>query len=963
MNSRPAFDRWDWLTAGIVFLLSATLYFLTAAPNVTLLDSGEFLVAAEHFGVPHPTGYPLWTLTAWLFQLLPLGNPAWEVALWSGLCTAIAVGVASLISSSVVRWTGVFSDDRRGTLARCLVTASICLMLACSESVWSQAVIAEVYGLHSMMVAIFLLSLYLWVLKPYQDRWMFAAFFVLSLAFSNHHLTLTLAPLPFLLILLLRRRAFLDWLLAALLTVLLGFLIFAILSKELPVLKTALRLCFCIMLAAAVYIAHRKFRIRWRLVAYLPIVVFAGLAPYLYMPFASSTNPPMNWAYAREADGFFFSFNRSQYSGKLTEVSLKTIGRLVGTAPPPKTKDEKRFDDMLSPKGGNSLQRWSGFYWGQIMRAFTPFAVIGYFVSLIAVLRLPLAQRTWIYFLHIAFVLSGFLQPFMDKAEIDNTGWWLNMPFRGYSNLIFAILCVFGTAWCISRLMRRRALYFWLAPLCFLGVPYTYIGSRDTSTQRDRWFGWMFGHDMLKDLPKDSIIVGGTDPGRFVPTYMIFGESFLDPKLKRDPSFDRRDLYILTQMGFGESNYTKYLRDQYTEERPLPKNAFERWLGREHAYPKEPLILPSEAENKSIILQAAAKQGGMDRLFEDDPSAAFSAIFKWIWEKNVDKHAIFVEESIPMQWTYDYATPHGLIYQVEKEPTGQLSPEIVARDFAFWKDYKTKLLSNPDYLKDYDAKRSFSKLRSTIGNIYFHKKMYAEAEAAYRESLELFPGFGEATLGLCRIYWEKDDYDTPISLWNETLLLDFDNVTFWRYRIGAERRKKAYTDARELQSKLAKDPKNREFFIQLLKLYTELNKEEKANEIAESSLQALPHDTDMLKALVDYYSQTDQIEKALEPAQRLVAKEGSNPQILLSLARIHFSRGEKKEFYEAVEQAIKAGGEPIKQLILEDPVFNNWAQDPEFQKLRMPEVGKPAELQPAATSSTGRQEQKTLRSP
>ena len=48
---------------------------------------------------------------------------------------------------------------------------------------------------------------------------------------------MTLAPLPYLLILLLRRRAFFDWFFAGMLTVLLGYLAFAILSENPAVLQ------------------------------------------------------------------------------------------------------------------------------------------------------------------------------------------------------------------------------------------------------------------------------------------------------------------------------------------------------------------------------------------------------------------------------------------------------------------------------------------------------------------------------------------------------------------------------------------------------------------------------------------------------------------------------------------------------------------------------------------------------
>ena len=61
--------------------------------------------------------------------------------------------------------------------------------------------------------------------------------------------------------------------------------------------------------------------------------------------------------------------------------------------------------------------------------------------------------------------------------------------------------------------------------------------------QREHWFGYWFGHDMFTppfngkdnkplypEMTKDAILYGGTDPGRFCPTYMIFADSLTDPK-------------------------------------------------------------------------------------------------------------------------------------------------------------------------------------------------------------------------------------------------------------------------------------------------------------------------------------------------------------------------------------------------------------------------------------------------
>ena len=101
------FERADWIAAGLGWLVAQCIYFFTAQPNVGLLDSGEFLTAAVHVGVPHPTGYPLWTIGAHLFKLFPFGNGAWEVNLFSGFCSALAVGIVGLILCNSLRWVGV----------------------------------------------------------------------------------------------------------------------------------------------------------------------------------------------------------------------------------------------------------------------------------------------------------------------------------------------------------------------------------------------------------------------------------------------------------------------------------------------------------------------------------------------------------------------------------------------------------------------------------------------------------------------------------------------------------------------------------------------------------------------------------------------------------------------------------------------------------------------------------------
>ena len=83
----PFFRRIDWLTFGLTTLLVLVGYLLTMGPDVSLQDSGELAVGSYYAGVPHPPGYPIWTIVTYLFTLLvPISNIAFRV----GLSTAIA---------------------------------------------------------------------------------------------------------------------------------------------------------------------------------------------------------------------------------------------------------------------------------------------------------------------------------------------------------------------------------------------------------------------------------------------------------------------------------------------------------------------------------------------------------------------------------------------------------------------------------------------------------------------------------------------------------------------------------------------------------------------------------------------------------------------------------------------------------------------------------------------------------
>ncbi|HEY83618.1 MAG TPA: DUF2723 domain-containing protein [Chloroflexi bacterium] len=192
MSKSTTSQKTETLIAAGTSAIALAIYLLTLAPTVLFADGGEFQFVTWLPGLAHPTGYPLYTLAGWLFShTLPFGEAAWRMNLFSAVAAALAVGVVYLPGAQL---TARLSPSAPLT-ARRLSAVGAALIFAFSQTFWSQAVIAEVYGMHALLVA-----LILWAtlqIKPaekpcaltFRRGWLLALFFGLGL---THHRTIIL---------------------------------------------------------------------------------------------------------------------------------------------------------------------------------------------------------------------------------------------------------------------------------------------------------------------------------------------------------------------------------------------------------------------------------------------------------------------------------------------------------------------------------------------------------------------------------------------------------------------------------------------------------------------------------------------------------------------------------------------------------------------------------------------------
>jgi hypothetical protein len=160
---------------------------------------------------------------------------------------------------------------------------------------------------------------------------------------------------------------------------------------------------------------------------------------------------------------------------------------------------------------------------------------------------------------------------------------WVGVAFGknqyGLPVIANLLLLLLALTFLLAIVVCRQRAPLAVALAAFAGLPlFSGMSHWFECDQRGHMFGYWFGHDMFsppfkgKDgqpifppMTKDAVLFGGTDPGRFCPTYMVFCESFTPHHCQppEDQTFDRRDVYIITQNALADPPYLNYIRAHY----------------------------------------------------------------------------------------------------------------------------------------------------------------------------------------------------------------------------------------------------------------------------------------------------------------------------------------------------------------------------------------------------------------
>lgn len=679
----PLFRRIDWLALGITLAIVWTIYFITLAPQVTLEDSGELCTASYYAGIPHPPGYPFWTIYTWLWTVLvPFKNIAWRVALAEATTAAAACAVVAFLVSRGSSMLMDSIDELKQKTGRwenpiCLVSGLTAgLMLALGSSMWKESVVINRISLFGVpWLIMVLLCLLRWNYAPHQRRYLYLAMFFFGICATIHQ-TLTLAAMGIEIGIAARQpKLGRDLFAGNSILFLIGVIakqyhMVSFFDATNPMVYNIFLGIGLLSIGACVYLSISTGGLlsEWKAAVLMGVLWFAGASFYFYEAVSGMTNPPMEWGYPRTVEGFWHALSRGQY-------------------------DKINPTDIFHDPGHVAVELWMLFT--GVADAFSWVVMFVGLLPLFFLWRMQKRERAWIItvaatYPFLGVLLSIFLNPTRERQTADlvkvfftashsivailigygfaliaafmatnyqkfrrwgligggvavalafyslydstkqhffgldenihlSLGEWPHWVAQAFAPhvygwpvfgglLLVALTLIFLAAMVVCR--ERAPLGLTLALFVILPV-YSGLSHWFHSEQHDHWFGYWFGHDMFTppfvapdgnltydaslraaaaqgphgqmvypEMARDAVLFGGTDPGRFCPTYTIFCESFIPHHCQpeQDQHYDRRDVYIITQNALADNTYLDYIRAQYNRSAQIDPPFFQNFL-------------------------------------------------------------------------------------------------------------------------------------------------------------------------------------------------------------------------------------------------------------------------------------------------------------------------------------------------------------------------------------------------
>ena len=189
---KKTFDRWNWIVALAVLVISSATYLSTIEPTASFWDCGEFIASSYKLEVGHPPGNPVFQLIARFFTIpVSAEHAAVAVNAMNALLSALTIFFLYLTIVFFARRVvknpiAVLGAGAVGALAYCF-----------SDTFWFSAVEGEVYAMSSLFTALVFWAMCRWYEtadEPHANRWIVLITFLMGLSIGVHLLNLLTIP-------------------------------------------------------------------------------------------------------------------------------------------------------------------------------------------------------------------------------------------------------------------------------------------------------------------------------------------------------------------------------------------------------------------------------------------------------------------------------------------------------------------------------------------------------------------------------------------------------------------------------------------------------------------------------------------------------------------------------------------------------------------------------------------------
>ncbi len=465
-------------------------------------------------------------------------------------------------------------------------------------------------------------------------------------------------------------------------------------------------------IAAYVLLARPRALLSPKLMLGCAGLFFLGLSFYIYLPIRAAAHPPINWGDPSTWEAFWFHFGRKQY-------------RVIEVARPLAL----------------FLPQLKFFFASIAAESLMPILLLP---ALLAVGFMNKEGRRWIAFTLAVFFFTGIVFIIIANTELDLSAQDILIVYFLPAYIIVSIWVGYGIgtigllALRASRRLRLQpvpasivAVLWLLLPVSSLALNYHRAG------MRGRDFAMQYGETLMNSLPRESLLLVGTDSAYSIAMYMKWVEG------------RRRDVSILTINRLSSETYTAEAR----------RNA-----------PDMDFLKPEDyVEAVSVLTRGFASEGG--GIYG---SRKLMRINEYLAGKLLQRSStpVYFDEGVPVEGLRDFALPAGLVLELKKRRVESIPADVTASDTEFWDALELRFLKNDLFLRDVEARQKFSKCRSNIGALYLHRKMYPEAEAALGQAIRISDRNMEAYAYLALVRREQGRHEEAIRIFGEYMRRD-----------------------------------------------------------------------------------------------------------------------------------------------------------------------------------------------